>query len=101
MKVRFRQTGGFAGLIRGVELDTSTMPAHEAKALEACVVASRLRAGASKGPAQARDLFHYQITVDTGDQVIHAAFDDATVPHSAGPLLEFLRTRAGPLSPGP
>ena len=31
MKIRFRQTGGFGGLVLGCDLDTSTLPPAERK----------------------------------------------------------------------
>lgn len=99
MKVTFQQSGGFAGLLRGCELDTAELPAAEAAKLRAMVEASGLRAGRIAPPPGARDLVGYEIRIETGDGALTAAFDEATVPAGAEPLLAYLRERSGPRPP--
>jgi Emfourin len=99
MKVAFLQSGGFAGLLRGCELDTAELPAAEAVKLRAMVEASGLRAGKSAPPPGARDLIGYEIRIETDDGELTAAFDDASVPAEAEPLLAYLRKRSTPRPP--
>jgi hypothetical protein len=96
MKISFRQSGGFAGLFKGCDLDTEQMPAHEAATLESLVEQSRLPDSITEHTPQARDIGHYVITIDAGGHVRRASVDDQTLPESARPLLRFLLQRAKP-----
>ena len=61
MRIQVRRTGGFAGIERRGEVDTSTRPdAHEWHALAEQAVADGQRAPKAGVP----DGFHYEITVD-------------------------------------
>ncbi|MBO4255259.1 protealysin inhibitor emfourin [Streptomyces sp. NPDC002144] len=61
MRIRVRRTGGFAGIERRAEVDTSGRPdAHEWQALAEKAVA----AGRATPPAGVPDGFSYEITVD-------------------------------------
>lgn len=61
MRIRVRRTGGFGGIERRAEVDTSARPdAHEWHALAEQAVA----AGRGTRPAGVPDGFHYEITVD-------------------------------------
>ena len=99
MKVTFRQSGGFAGLVRGCDLDTDDLPAAEAAQLEGLVERSRLRAGKAAPHPTARDLIAYEIKVETADGEVAAAFDDASVPAGAEELVRYLQKQAGPQPP--
>ncbi|MCX4880688.1 MULTISPECIES: protealysin inhibitor emfourin [unclassified Streptomyces] len=61
MRIRVRRTGGFAGIERHAEVDTSGRPdAHEWQALAEQAVAG----GRSTPPIGVPDGFSYEITVD-------------------------------------
>jgi hypothetical protein len=61
MRIRVRRTGGFAGIERRAEVDTSGRPdAHEWQTLAEEVLAS----GRGTPPAGVPDGFGYEITVD-------------------------------------
>ncbi|MFI0810325.1 protealysin inhibitor emfourin [Streptomyces echinatus] len=61
MRIRVRRTGGFAGIERRAEVDTSGRPdAHEWQTLAERVLAS----GRGTPPAGVPDGFSYEITVD-------------------------------------
>lgn len=95
MKVSFRQSGGFAGLTRGVELDAEDLPPEEAASLRSLME----RGGPQEGTEdpEARDLQTYEITVETDEGSRQFAFDDGTVPEDVAPLLRTLKRRSGPL----
>jgi hypothetical protein len=99
MKITYRESGGFAGLSRGVEIDTSTLPAADARRVEALVARAGLKQQARAGPAGARDLAGYQITIESDAGRVAVSFDDMTVPEDADDLLAYLQERAGPLPP--
>ena len=94
MKVRFRQTGGFGGLVLGCDLDTSTLPPAEAQELTRLVKQANLKNIQTGGSQKARDLQNYEITVEGDSMTARATFDDMSVDPDVEPLLEFLRERA-------
>jgi hypothetical protein len=68
MRIEVRRTGGFAGIERRAEVDTSARP----DAPEWHALAERaLAAGRNRPPAGVPDGFHYEITVD--GRTVHAA----------------------------
>ena len=97
-KIRFRQSGGFAGLVRGCEVAPEDLAAAERRALD-----SHARAkGAGATPAStpgARDLVVYEIelTTDAGERRIE--FDEMSVPEDLGALVERLVKRSRPMPP--
>lgn len=105
IKVSFRQSGGYAGLILGSDLDTGDLPPGDAQRLRAILqsgaVAAALAGGAASraSPPAARDLTSYEIEVKTPTGSARLAFDDMSAPPGIEPLLEFLRTRARPRPP--
>ena len=97
MKVSFRQSGGFAGLIRGVDLDTAQMDADAAQELAGLVSASGIVGTKKARTHAARDLVQYDILIEQGDQISKGSFDDKTVPADAQPLLKYLRSQSHPM----
>jgi hypothetical protein len=94
MKIRFRQTGGFAGLVLGCDLDTSTLAPAEAQELTRLVKQANLEKIQTRRSEKARDLQNYEIAVEGDGPTAKAAFDDMSIDAKVGPLLEFLRERA-------
>jgi len=94
MKLTFRQSGGFAGLSLGCEIDDADLPRAEAARLRRLVRQCRLEDAAA--PAGARDVTTYEITLETPGGVRRATFHDLAVPDRVQPLLDFLQRRAGP-----
>ena len=96
MKITFRQSGGYAGLIKGCELDTDELPANEATAIKGWVKSSGILVLKSAHSKAARDVFNYSIAIETSEGAHHVEVDDTTVPESLRPLLNYLRKRAEP-----
>ncbi len=94
MKVRFRQTGGFAGLVLGCDLDTSTLPLAEAQELTRLVKQANLEKIQTRRSEKARDLQNYEVAVEGDGITAKATFDDMSVDANVEPLLDFLRQRA-------
>lgn len=97
MKVKFSQSGGFAGLSRGCDLDTDSLPSDEAATLQSLVQESGILQAKSGRSPNARDLFNYEITVETSQGVHNVSFDDLSMPEGVEPLLEYLQNQAKPV----
>ena len=82
---------------RGCELDTNSLPADQAAKLQSLVEQSGILEAKSGHAPHARDLFNYDITVETtqGDRTV--SFDDLSLPEGVEPLLEYLQSCAKPL----
>ncbi len=97
MKIRFRSTGGFAGLNLGCDLDTEILPESEATLLIRLVHNAKLKKTSTKKSDRGRDLVNYEITIKEAKATTTATFDDLSVPPEAEALLDFLRERAHPI----
>lgn len=96
MRVRFVQSGGFAGLVKECVLDTATLDASGAAQLETLVRESGLHPAKPARSRRGRDLRTYEVTIEEGGKAFTVAFDDETVPEAAKPLLAHLRKQVGP-----
>ena len=100
-KIRFRQTGGFAGLVRGCEIAPEDLSAKDRAELTRLVEKSGLaekKTGAAKGAAgPARDLVGYEIEIETDAGTAKAHLDDLDLPEAAAPLVDWLQKRAKPV----
>ena len=99
MKVTFRQSGGYAGLIRGCELDTAAMEPAEAQGLRSLVNNSQILELGLPGEGVRPDLMSYRITIETGGAVHEISLDDLSLTPAIVPLLEYLQDCSGPRSP--
>jgi hypothetical protein len=99
MKVTYRRTGGFTGLVAGCDLDTGHMAPAEAEELVALIA----RCDALDETAaleEVRDAVVHEILLEDDDGVRRTfSFDELNVPPSAGPLLAYLQERAVPGKP--
>jgi hypothetical protein len=95
MKVRFVQSGGFVGAVRGCELDTAALAPDAARELERLVGESGIAGSGVLLSDRARDLQQYEITIEDGG-ARSVVLDDSSIPASAKPLLGFLKKHAGP-----
>lgn len=98
MKIKFRQSGGYAGLIRGCELDTNLLPPDEAAQLESLVKKSGILQAKSVHSENAADLINYKITIQTQKDIYQVTFDDLTLPENVLPLLDYLQSKSKPIS---
>ena len=93
MKVRFRQTGGFGGLVLGCDLETSALPPAEAQELTRLIEKANLEKIQTRRSEKGRDLQIYEIVVEN-EITAKVSFDDMSVPANISALLDFLRQRA-------
>lgn len=96
LRVRFLQSGGVVGAVRGADLESALMQPGDARELAELVKASGIVAsGEHLSPGRA-DLRLYEIHVDCEHGTISATFDDETVPEAARALVSFLRRNSKP-----
>jgi hypothetical protein len=99
MRVKFLQSGGVVGVVRGCDLDTALLAPDDARELESLVRASGITASGefrAENTAAARDLRLYEIRVESDTVNATVSFDDETLPEQARPLVSFLRRNAKP-----
>ena len=94
MKIKFRQTGGFVGLVIGCEVNTVLLPADKAARLQSLVEQSGILQATSKRTPNAADLLIYDFTIETRDGCHQVSFDDLSLPEPVRPLLEYLQNQA-------
>jgi len=97
MKINFRQSGGYAGLRMGCELDTNLLPQDESAKLESLVETSGILQAKSTRSENTADLINYEIAIETKEGKHQVTFDDLTLPESVVPLLDYLQSKAKPL----
>jgi hypothetical protein len=96
-KIRFRQTGGFAGLARGCDLDAADLPRAEADELAHLLATARLEA-VKPGRARGADRQQYDLVLEReGEPAITVRFDDAALTDELAALVAFLRKRSRPV----
>jgi hypothetical protein len=93
-RVRFRASGGFAGLIRGTEIDGSELSDSEHSALE-----RQVTHGQVARHQEARDLLTYELDVETGGGTRHLEFDESSTPDELTELVKRLSQRSRPVAP--
>jgi hypothetical protein len=96
MKVRFDQSGGFAGLLKSCELDTAHLPLEQGEELLKLIGASAIKASGEFLSNSSRDLHQYEITIEDGPSKRVVVFDDESLPAAAKPLIGFLKKCAKP-----
>jgi hypothetical protein len=94
-KIRFRQSGGFAGLVRGCDVEFNELDVAFRKALERHAGSGQTPAA----PSKARDQIVYEIEMETDAGVRRLEFDEASVPNDLAPLVQALAGRSKPMQP--
>ncbi len=96
MRIALTQSGGFAGLVKRVQVDTATLPRDDAARLERLAHAARaaLAAGTPAADPALRDARRYALRID--DDAASACWDlpEAGLPPAVRALLGWLRARA-------
>ena len=97
MKIKFRQSGGYAGLRMGCDLDLNSLPTDEAKKVQALVKESGVLQTSTNRTKNAADLINYEITIESSEGTHQITLDDLTLTENILPLLDYLQERAKPL----
>jgi len=103
VKVRFRQSGGFAGLTRGQEITAADSSPEELQRLERMLqesgLAERAASGGASTPPKSADLIQYDLEIETSAGTRHVVLTDDDVDDRTQPLIEFLQKRSKPMKP--
>lgn len=94
-RLRFRQSGGFAGLLRGCDVAGEDLDAAHRRALEAHLQEGR---GGAAAPG-ARDQLGFELELDTDAGPRRLVFDELAVPPALAPLVAWLQERSRPTAP--
>jgi hypothetical protein len=99
LKIRYVQSGGFAGLTRGCALDAATIAPSTASVLKRLVngvLRAKVKTARTQGVA---DLLLHEFTIETETGTHRLSFDDLSLPKPLKPLVAFLARRCKPLPP--
>ncbi|HZS01276.1 MAG TPA: protealysin inhibitor emfourin [Chloroflexota bacterium] len=99
MKIVFRESGGFAPVFRGCELDTDHLSPQEAGQVQSLVDTSGILAMHDRRVQEARDVRLYTFIVETDRGRHRVTFDQLSVPEGVRPLLDLLRAQSRDLLP--
>lgn len=99
MKIKFVQSGGYAGLMRGCEMDASSLTNEASESFAFLRNLLTTSGGTIREASAGKDLTVYNIEVTEGDRSETISFDDMTIPKQLFPLLEHLIESAKPLKP--
>lgn len=96
MRISFTLSGGFAGLVRGCRIDTTTLAPDERTTLEALVATSMITGDTESASASGHDLRQYEIVIDDDGRIARLCCDERCLPDSARPLVAALAERSRP-----
>ena len=96
MRIEFERSGGFAGMRLRATVQTTALPAEEAREIEALVLAADFfnLPRVLSAPRPGADMFCYEVSVADGERRHAVRADDAAVPPSLQPLLRRLTRMA-------
>jgi len=90
MKIKFRQTGGFAGLAKSVEIDSRTISGEESEHLEQLLVKSCFFDQPEPAKKAVTDDEQYSISVETEGRFRTFHGNRSTLPDAMKPLIKYL-----------
>jgi hypothetical protein len=93
MKISYRRTGGFAGMVMSFNIGTEALPTEEGQALQDLVAAADFFDLPARITSQepGADQFQYRVTVEAGQRQHTVEVGEAAVPENLWPLLDKLR----------
>ncbi len=96
MRIQFERSGGFAGMRLAATIDTATLPADQASALQSSIDAARVfdLPANSPAPPQAADQFQYHVSIDAGNKKHTVDVGEGSASPALSALLQQLTTLA-------
>ncbi len=94
MKITFRQTGGFAGLAKSIEIDCDEIPADEAKLLQSLLDQSGFFDLPEPVQRVMPDEEQYFVEVEAVGRSRRITMNRSSVPDSLKPLIKYVAKRA-------
>lgn len=103
LKVRFRQSGGYAGLIRGQDITAADSSPEDFRRLEQLLKESglteRAAGGGARTPSTSADLMQYDLEIETSAGTKHVVLTDDDLDDRTEPLVRFLQKGSKPMQP--
>ncbi len=96
MRIQFERSGGFAGMRLAATIDTATLPAEQASALQDSIDAARFFDLPANIPAppNAADQFQYHVSIDAGSKKHTVDVGEGSASPALSALLQQLTTLA-------
>jgi hypothetical protein len=97
MKIRFERSGGFAGRVMTVDVDTASLGEDERASLALLVERAdffALPTAITETETRGADRFHYRITIETDGRSHTVDTSEGAAPTALVPLLEWLDAAA-------
>lgn len=94
MKISYRQSGGFAGVTKGVDLDVETLPPDEAAVIRQHLPRLRAASQAGAGNPPRPDVQQIMVEVSDPGQTSRLHLDERQVPDDLKPLIQLLSAKA-------
>jgi hypothetical protein len=93
MKISYRRTGGFAGMVMSFDIDTEALPVEQAEEIQDLVSAADFFSLPPTIPSAApgADRFQYKLTVESEAGQHTVDVGEAGVPEDLWPLLDKIR----------
>lgn len=93
MKISYRRTGGFAGMVMAFDIDTQVLSQEETEAFEELVNFADFFALPSEIPSSVphADQFQYELTIEAVELAHTVHVGDSAVPEELWPLLNKIR----------
>jgi hypothetical protein len=93
MRISYRRTGGFAGMVMKFDLATETLPQEDADELQELVASADFFSLPDVIPSDPRgaDRFQYQLTIEHEEQQHTVKVGDGSMPENLWPLLDKIR----------
>lgn len=92
MKIRYLESGGLAGVLRGCNIDSADLPLDLRKILE-----NLIKAPPPPPSTKGRDTITYVLHIETPQAPLKITLDDLALTEDLYPLLEALGDIAQPL----
>lgn len=94
VRVEMRRSGGFAGRVSEVRLDSAHLPPAEAARLIQLVTTVDLSCLSRSTPHAGADLMRYDLVIENGVDRWEGTVSDPSIPYELRPLLQFLTDAA-------
>ena len=92
MRIELLRSGGFANLRVKKTVDTSQLPAEQARELSELIEGVDLEDLARRSPLRGRgaDRFQYDLTVIAGEEERHVSLSEDAMPAELRPLIQWI-----------
>lgn len=94
MKICYRKSGGFAGLVKGVDLDTDALPPAEAETLRQLVRAAAFFQQPARSAPRLPDVEQVMVEVTDEDRTHQVLVQHGQGHTELEPLLRYLESKA-------